>query len=230
MLCPTSGMICRQGSLEKQNVNNGKRRKGNWLLNMDTLTALKEKIQSLETERNRLSNEVDALRKAVEARAAALERDVNQMREEAHMLQEILGTNEKANFSFASSTTPVAAPAVIPPPTPVVPPPTAPAAAPAPNPEVETPPDLSAKVNVAEQASFDEEEELVLKNLSADERKIVNVLLGHGGRYSQKNLRVEAGLSWLQANRIVSHLSERGVVALERSGGAIDVILKDLPE
>jgi uncharacterized membrane protein len=109
-------------------------------------------------------------------------------------------------------------------------PPIAPATVPAPSPVVETHPDLSAKVNVAEQASFDEEEELVLKDLTADERKIVNVLLGHGGRYSQKNLRVEAGLSWLQANRIVSHLSERGVVALERSGGAIDVILKDLPE
>lgn len=180
---------------------------------MDTLNALKEKIQSLEAERLRLSNEVDALRKAVEARAAALERDVSQMREQAVMLRDILGNNETVSSTFTPPTPPVVSP------TPVTPP-----AAP----PVEIQPDIPAKVSVVAE-KVEEDEELILKDLTTEERKVVNVLLGHGGRYSQKNLRVEAGLSWLQANRIVSHLSERGVVALEKSGGSIDVILKDQP-
>jgi hypothetical protein len=193
---------------------------------MDTLNALKEKIQSLEAERLRLSNEVDALRKAVEARAAALERDVSQMREQAVMLRDILGNNETVSSTFTPPTTPVATPTPVTPPTPPVvsPTPVTPPAAP----PVEIQPDIPAKVSVVAE-KVEEDEELILKDLTTEERKVVNVLLGHGGRYSQKNLRVEAGLSWLQANRIVSHLSERGVVALEKSGGSIDVILKDQP-
>ena len=57
---------------------------------MQTLKELREKIQALEAERTRLMGEIEGLRKQAEARAAALEAEVGQMREEAKSLNAIL--------------------------------------------------------------------------------------------------------------------------------------------
>ncbi len=67
----------------------------------------------------------------------------------------------------------------------------------------------------------------VVKTLTNDERKIVEVLLAHGGKYLQKYIRTEAGLSRLQTHRVVARLAERGIVMLERTGNTNQVLLVD---
>jgi len=67
--------------------------------------------------------------------------------------------------------------------------------------------------------------ESVLKTLTKDERKVVEVLTSHNGRYLQKYIRNEAGLSRLQTHRIVARLAERGIVTLEKTGNTNMVVL-----
>jgi chromosome segregation ATPase len=57
---------------------------------MQTLKELREKINSLEDERARLSAEVDGLRKTAEARITALEGEVSQLRKDVNSLREFL--------------------------------------------------------------------------------------------------------------------------------------------
>jgi uncharacterized membrane protein len=67
--------------------------------------------------------------------------------------------------------------------------------------------------------------ESVAKTLTGDERKVVEVLISHGGKYLQKYIRNEAGLSRLQTHRIVARLAERGIVTLEKTGNTNTVLL-----
>jgi predicted nucleic acid-binding Zn-ribbon protein len=57
---------------------------------MSTLKDLKDRIQGLEAEKVRLSGEVENLKRAAEARVAALEGQIGQMREEAKTLRGLL--------------------------------------------------------------------------------------------------------------------------------------------
>ena len=65
----------------------------------------------------------------------------------------------------------------------------------------------------------------VLKTLNEDERKVVEVLKAHEGKYLQKYIRKEAGLSRLQTHRVVARLAERGIVTLEKTGNTNTVLL-----
>src|SRR3990170_7436369 len=67
----------------------------------------------------------------------------------------------------------------------------------------------------------------VLKTLNEDERKVVEVLKAHEGKYLQKYIRKEAGLSRLQTHRVVARLAERGIVTLEKTGNTNTVLLSD---
>jgi uncharacterized membrane protein len=67
----------------------------------------------------------------------------------------------------------------------------------------------------------------VVKTLSEEERKVVEVLNAHDGKYLQKYIRIEAGLSRLKTHRIVARLAERGIVALEKMGNTNQVLLAD---
>jgi uncharacterized membrane protein len=69
--------------------------------------------------------------------------------------------------------------------------------------------------------------ESVVKTLSDDERKVVDVLAAHEGKYLQKYIRSETGLSRLQTHRIVARLAERGIVTLEKTGNTNQVLLAD---
>ncbi len=69
--------------------------------------------------------------------------------------------------------------------------------------------------------------ESVVKTLSEEERKVVDVLKAHDGKYLQKYIRSEAGLSRLQTHRIVARLAERGIVTLEKTGNTNQVLLAD---
>lgn len=67
--------------------------------------------------------------------------------------------------------------------------------------------------------------ESVLKTATAEERKILEVLVSHEGKYLQKYIRKEAGLSRLKTHRILARLSERGIVTLTQSGNTNEVVL-----
>ncbi|MEM2953652.1 MAG: hypothetical protein QXU21_05195 [Candidatus Bathyarchaeia archaeon] len=67
----------------------------------------------------------------------------------------------------------------------------------------------------------------VLKALTPEERKIIEILMVHNGKYLQKYLRKEAGLTRLKTHRILSRLSERGLLSLKRVGNTNEVVLAD---
>jgi uncharacterized membrane protein len=67
----------------------------------------------------------------------------------------------------------------------------------------------------------------VLKTLNDEERKVVEVLNTHDGKYLQKYIRKEAGLSRLKTHRIVARLAERGIVSLEKTGNTNRVFLEN---
>lgn len=69
--------------------------------------------------------------------------------------------------------------------------------------------------------------ESIVKTLSNDERKVVDVLSSHDGKYLQKYIRNETGLSRLQTHRVVARLAERGIVTLEKTGNTNQVLLAD---
>jgi predicted transcriptional regulator len=67
--------------------------------------------------------------------------------------------------------------------------------------------------------------ESVLKTLNSNESKVIQVLSAHDGKYLQKYIRNEAGLSRLQTHRVVARLAERGIVTLEKTGNTNTVLL-----
>jgi uncharacterized membrane protein len=69
--------------------------------------------------------------------------------------------------------------------------------------------------------------ESVSKTLTEDERKIITVLQNHNGKYLQKYIKAETGLSRLQTHRILARLAERGMVSLEKTGNTNQVVLAD---
>ena len=189
---------------------------------MQSLNDLREKIQKLETERSQLKTEIENLQKAAEIRAAALEEEIEELRDEAKTLRELLVQNDSTTVGRIAPQSEYV------------------------NKPIQTvsfsPPVSTAQVTSVAQPSMqssqeesapeklqvngtEEVYETLLKTLTGDERKVVEVLLTHGGKYSQKYIRTEAELSWLQTNRVVSRLIERGIITLEKDGGLGNVVL-----
>jgi uncharacterized membrane protein len=69
--------------------------------------------------------------------------------------------------------------------------------------------------------------ESVSKTLTPEERKVLDVLVTHQGKYLQKYIRKEAGLSRLKTHRIIARFAERGIVTLKQSGNTNEVVLLD---
>jgi hypothetical protein len=69
--------------------------------------------------------------------------------------------------------------------------------------------------------------ESVSKTLTPEERKVLNILTAHQGKYLQKYIRKEAGLSRLKTHRIIARFAERGIVTLRRSGNTNEIFLSD---
>ena len=65
----------------------------------------------------------------------------------------------------------------------------------------------------------------VAKTLTEEERQIIDVLNAHNGKYLQKYIKTETGLSRLKTHRIIARLSERGIVSLEKTGNTNQVYL-----
>ncbi|HTY74860.1 MAG TPA: hypothetical protein VMD05_04760 [Candidatus Nanoarchaeia archaeon] len=176
---------------------------------MQSMDDLKEKIRSLEAERLRLRSELDNLKRTAENRAAALEGDVSAMREELNELREILGPNVSSNTlpSRAVQDKQVIVG------TPVIPE--------APVKELLPSTLEHASDTVPAKTTLDS----VMDNLNEDELKVVKILQGHDGKYPQKAIRAEAKLSWLQANRVITHLNELSVISFEKDGPIENVVL-----
>jgi uncharacterized membrane protein len=67
--------------------------------------------------------------------------------------------------------------------------------------------------------------ESVTKTLTDEERKVIEVLNSHQGKYLQKYIKNETGLSRLKTHRIIARLAERGIVSLEKTGNTNKVYL-----
>ncbi len=65
----------------------------------------------------------------------------------------------------------------------------------------------------------------ISKTLTDEERKIIDVLNAHNGKYLQKYIRNETGLSRLKTHRIIARLADRGIVSLEKTGNTNQVFL-----
>jgi predicted transcriptional regulator len=93
-------------------------------------------------------------------------------------------------------------------------------------PEIKTP----SQAKSAEQFSFQNATtayEAIVKTLTDEERKVIQVLTAHNGTYLQKYIRKEAGLSRLKTHRILARLADRGIVTLKKSGNTNEVQLAD---
>ena len=62
---------------------------------MQTLKTLREKINTLETERANLMIEIDELRKVAESKVTALESEVGMLKDEVKSLRDLLGYSEE---------------------------------------------------------------------------------------------------------------------------------------
>lgn len=68
---------------------------------------------------------------------------------------------------------------------------------------------------------------VLLKTLTPDEKKVVDVLVAHQGKYLQKYVVKESGLSRLKTHRIVARFAERGIVTIKEFGNTNEVVLSD---
>jgi hypothetical protein len=69
--------------------------------------------------------------------------------------------------------------------------------------------------------------ELISRTMTADERKVMDVLVSHNGKYLQKYIRSEIGLSRLKTHRIVARLAEREIVTVKQVGNTNEVAVSD---
>jgi hypothetical protein len=69
--------------------------------------------------------------------------------------------------------------------------------------------------------------EAIVKTMTEEARKVIQVLTAHHGKYLQKYIRKEAGLSRLKTHRILARLADRGVVTLKKSGNTNEVLLSE---
>jgi uncharacterized membrane protein len=67
----------------------------------------------------------------------------------------------------------------------------------------------------------------IVKTLTEEERKVIQVLKTHNGKYLQKYIRKEAGLSRLKTHRILARLADRDIVTLKKSGNTNEVQLSE---
>lgn len=66
---------------------------------------------------------------------------------------------------------------------------------------------------------------VLIRTSNPDERKVLEVLSAHGGKYLQKFIVKESGLSKLRTHRIVARFSDRGIVMVSKTGNTNEVAL-----
>ena len=68
---------------------------------------------------------------------------------------------------------------------------------------------------------------VVLKTMTPEEQKVLNVLVAHQGKYLQKYVGKEAGLSRLKTHRIVARFAQRGIVTVTEFGNTNEIVVSD---
>lgn len=66
-----------------------------------------------------------------------------------------------------------------------------------------------------------------MRTLTPDEVKILEILRARDGKYLQKYISKEAGLSRLKTHRIVARFAERGLVNVKKVGNTNDVAISE---
>lgn len=69
--------------------------------------------------------------------------------------------------------------------------------------------------------------EVLLKTMTPEEQKVFNVLVAHKGKYLQKYVVKESGLSRLKTHRIIARFTERGIVSVKEFGNTNEVTVSD---
>ena len=68
---------------------------------------------------------------------------------------------------------------------------------------------------------------VVLKTMTPEEQKVLNVLIAHQGKYLQKYVSKEAGLSRLKTHRIIARFAHRGIVTVKEFGNTNEIVVSD---
>jgi hypothetical protein len=68
---------------------------------------------------------------------------------------------------------------------------------------------------------------VLLKTMTPEEQKVLNVLVAHQGKYLQKYVSKEAGLSRLKTHRIVARFAQRGIVNVKEFGNTNEIVVSD---
>jgi hypothetical protein len=69
--------------------------------------------------------------------------------------------------------------------------------------------------------------DVLLKTMTPEEKKVLNVLVAHQGKYLQKYVSKEAGLSRLKTHRIVARFAQRGIVTVKEFGNTNEIVVSD---
>lgn len=69
--------------------------------------------------------------------------------------------------------------------------------------------------------------DVLLKTMTPEEQKVLNVLIAHQGKYLQKYVVKETGLSRLKTHRVVARFAERGIVSVEEFGNTNEIVLSE---
>ena len=86
-----------------------------------------------------------------------------------------------------------------------------------------TPAASSIPSNPAVSSSCD----VFMKTMTPDEQKVLNVLIAHQGKYLQKYVVKEAGLSRLKTHRVIARFAQRGIVSVQEFGNTNEIMLSD---
>ena len=92
------------------------------------------------------------------------------------------------------------------------------------NPAVETSSPATTNVNAPKVANSCD---VLLKTMTPEEQKVMNVLVAHNGKYLQKYVVKESGLSRLKTHRIVARFAERGIVSVKEFGNTNEIVVSD---
>jgi hypothetical protein len=69
--------------------------------------------------------------------------------------------------------------------------------------------------------------DVLLKTMTPEEQKVLSVLVAHNGKYLQKYVAKESGLSRLKTHRIVARFAERGIVNVKQFGNTNEIVVSD---
>jgi uncharacterized membrane protein len=69
--------------------------------------------------------------------------------------------------------------------------------------------------------------EVLLKTMTPEEQKVLNVLISHQGKYLQKYVVKEAGLSRLKTHRVIARFAQRGIVTVSEFGNTNEIMISD---